>query len=90
METAGAIKAVKRFGDIAAGVAEKISRLSRPVLRVLTFSLASDAVARASAFCAQIDKGRIDVIYAVRSFSKYSHCPLPPKSPRPWRWPSRI
>jgi Tfp pilus assembly protein PilN len=72
METAGAIKAIKRFGDIAAGVAEKISRLSRPVLRVLTFSPASDAVARASAFCAQIDQGRIDVIYAVRSFSKYS------------------
>ena len=71
METAGAIRAIKRFGDTAAGIAETIKRLSSPVVKVLTFSPASDVIARASALCAQVSKGRLDVIYAVRSLSKY-------------------
>lgn len=71
METAVAIRAVRKFGDAAARVADAIKKLSGPVLRVLAFSPASEAVAPASALCAQISRGHLDVIYVRRLFSKY-------------------
>ncbi|MGO9379901.1 MAG: PilN domain-containing protein [Dissulfurispiraceae bacterium] len=71
METADAIKAIKRFGDAATRIADAIRKLFGPVLKVLTFSPANEAIASATALCAQISKGRLDVVYGARLFSKY-------------------
>src|SRR5512135_727328 len=71
METTGAVKAVKKITDTAAVIAGRIKTLSGPLLKVLTFNPASDSIAPASALCLQIGNGRVYIIYAFRSFSRF-------------------
>jgi len=71
METAGTVSAIKRFGKAAAGAAETIKRQSVPVMKVLNFNPVTELMAKASVLCVLIGRGRLDIAYATRSFSKY-------------------
>jgi Tfp pilus assembly protein PilN len=69
MEAARTIERLKQLGDILSGPANTVKRLAALAWKVLTFS-PGEAVVPASCLCAEIGKGRVDIIHASRKFSK--------------------
>jgi Tfp pilus assembly protein PilN len=70
MEAAGTREKIKRFGNIASGASSAIRKVAASVWKVLTFS-PSEAIVPASCLCAEVRKGQVTVLHALRAFSKF-------------------
>ncbi|NWF51615.1 MAG: PilN domain-containing protein [Nitrospirae bacterium] len=65
-----AITTIKKFVSITSDSATKLKRIGKPLWHVLTFSPADERILPQKAICANIEKGKLSVLYASRLLSK--------------------
>ncbi len=71
METAGKMNSLKKIGDSAADLANRVKKIWLPLWKVLIMS-PDEALTPASCLCLEMGKGYLEVLYAGRKFSKYT------------------